>query len=220
MQEQVRRKNLSSAAEATFELGRLCYLLGRREEGMRKFNEAIAQDEDRDQTYLDAIAFLVQRGETENAVDIYRRAMAKPGHSISEYVKVYASLWIVDLTRRSGSAPDVGAMTYLRALADRKVTLRAPRAAPWYAELARYAVGQIDYATLLGKADTTGKRAEAYFYEAMRRLSNGQRDEAHALWSKVVETRMLSFFEFEMASRYLRTGAPARPESADANEVI
>lgn len=220
MLEQLRRKNLSSSAEATFEVGRLYYLLGRREEGMRKFDEAIAQDEDRDQTYLDAIAFLVQRGETENAVDIYRRAVAKPGRSISEYVKVYASLWIVDLTRRSGSAPDAGAMTYLRALADRKVMLRPPRAASWYAELAKYAVGQIDYPTLLGKADTTGKRAEAYFYEAMRRLSNGQRDEAHALWSKVVETKMLSFFEFEMASRYLRTGAPARPETADNNEVI
>jgi tetratricopeptide (TPR) repeat protein len=220
MLEQLRRKNLSSSAEATFEVGRLYYLLGRRDEGMRKFDEAIAQDEDRDQTYLDAIAFLVQRGETENAVDIYRRAIAKPGRSISEYVKVYASLWIADLTRRSSSAPDVGAMNYLRALADRKVMLRAPRGAPWYAELARYAVGQIDYTTLLGKADTVGKRAEAYFYEAMRRLSNGQREEAHALWSKVVETKMLSFFEFEMASRYLRTGAPARPEIVDNNEVI
>ena len=220
MLEQLRRKNLSSSAEATFEVGRLSYLLGRRDEGMRKFDEAIAQDEDRDQTYLDAIAFLVQRGETENAVDIYRRAIAKPGRSISEYVKVYASLWIVDLTRRSSSAPDVGAMNYLRRLADRKVMLRAPRGAPWYAELAKYAVGQIDYATLLGRADTVGKRAEAYFYEAMRRLSNGQPDEAHALWSKVVETKMLSFFEFEMASRYLRTGAPARPEIIDNNEVI
>lgn len=220
MLEQLRRKNLSSSAEATFEVGRLYYLLGRRDEGMRKFDEAIAQDEDRDQTYLDAIAFLVQRGETENAVDIYRRAIAKPGHSISEYVKVYASLWIVDLTRRSSSTPDVGALNYLRTLADRKIMLRAPRGAPWYAELAKYAVGQIDYAALLGKADTVGKRAEAYFYEAMRRLSNGQRDEAHALWSKVVETKMLSFFEFEMASRYLRTGAPARPEIVDNNEVI
>lgn len=220
MLEQLRRKNLSSSAEATFEVGRLYYLLGRRDEGMRKFDEAIAQDDDRDQSYLDAIAFLVQRGEAENAVDIYRRAMAKPGRSISEYVKVYASLWIVDLTRRSSSAPDVGAMNYLRSLADRKIMLRAPRGAPWYAELAKYAVGQIDYAALLGKADTVGKRAEAYFYEAMRRLSMGQRDEAHALWSKVVETKMLSFFEFEMASRYLRTGAPARPEIVDNNEVI
>jgi tetratricopeptide (TPR) repeat protein len=220
MLEQLRRKNLSSSAEATFEVARLYYLLGRREEGMRKFDEAIAQDEDRDQTYLDAIAFLVQRGETETAVDIYRRAIAKPGRSVSEYVKIYASLWISDLTRRSSNVPDVGAQNYLRTIADRKVMLRPPRGAAWYTQLARYAVGQIDYATLLTKADTTGKRAEAYFYEAMRRLSNGQRDQAHDLWSKVVDTKMLSFFEFEMASRYLRTGAPARPETADNNETI
>jgi lipoprotein NlpI len=139
---------------------------------------------------------------------------------VSEYVKVYASLWIVDLTRRSANAPDAGATAYLRAIASRKVFLRPPRAAAWYTELARYATGQLDYAALLAKADTTGKRAEAYFYEAMRLLSNGKSEEAHALWSKVMETKMMSFFEFEMASRYLRTGAPARPETDDKNETI
>ena len=220
MLEQIRRKNLSFSAEATFEVGRLYYLLGRRGEGLRKFDEAIAQDEDRDQSYLDSIAFLVQRGESEAALDIFRRALAKSTRVVSEYVKVYASLWILDLTRRSTSAPDAGAMTYLRTIAGRKVLLRPPRAAAWYTELARYAVGQIDYATLLAKADSTGKRAEAYFYEAMRRLSNGQREEAHALWSKVVATKMMSFFEFEMASRYLRTGAPVRPEAAEKDETI
>jgi tetratricopeptide (TPR) repeat protein len=220
MMEQIRRKNLSYSAEATFEVGRLYYLLGRREEGLRKLDEAIAQDEDRDQSYLDAIAFLVQRGESDAALDIYRRALAKSARAVSEYVKVYASLWILDLTRRSSSTPDAGAMAYLRTIAGRKILLRPPRAAAWYTELARYAIGQIDYATLLAKADTTGKRAEAYFYEAMRRLSNGQREEAHALWSKVVETKMMSFFEFEMASRYLRTGAPVRPEGNEKDETI
>jgi len=135
-------------------------------------------------------------------------------------VKVYASLWIVDLTRRGSSAPDAGALAYLRTIAGRKILLRPPRAAAWYTELARYAVGQMDYPTLLTKADTSGKRAEAYFYEAMRRLSSGKREEAHDLWSKVVETKMMSFFEFEMASRYLRTGAPARPETNETDETI
>lgn len=220
MLEQIRRKNLSSSAEATFEVGRLYYLLGRREEGLRKLDEAIAQDEERDQSYLDAIAFLVQRGETDAALDIFRRALAKNGRSVSEYVKVYASLWIIDLTRRSAQVPDAGALGYLRGIAGRKVVLRPARAAGWYAELARYATDQLDYAGLLAKADTAGKRAEAYFYEAMRRLSNGKREEAHALWSKVTETNMMSFFEYEMALRYLRTGAPARPETSDRKETI
>ncbi len=220
MLEQIRRKNLSSSAEATFEVGRLYYLLGRRAEGLRKFDEAIAQDESRDQTYLDSIAFLVQRGETDAALDIYRQALAKSTRSVSEYVKVYASLWILDLTRRGNNVPDAGAMAYLRTIAGRKILLRPPRAAAWYTELARYAVGQIDYAALLAKADSSGKRAEAYFYEAMRRLSNGQREQAHALWSKVVETKMMSFFEFDMASRYLRSGAPVHPATDEKDETI
>jgi tetratricopeptide (TPR) repeat protein len=220
MLEQMRRRNSSSAAEATFEVARLYYLLGRREEGLRKFDEAIVQDEDRDQSYLDAIAFLVQRGESEAALEIFRRALSRSSRSVSEYVKVYASLWILDLTRRSGGVADAGATAYLRGIAGRKLMLRPTRTATWYTELARYAVGQLDYTALLAKADTAGKRAEAYFYEAMRRLSSGKSDEAHALWSKVVETKMMSFFEFEMAARYLRTGAPARPETADRNETI
>lgn len=220
MLEQIRRKNLSYSAEATLEVGRLYYLLGRRDEGLRKLDEAIAQDEDRDQSYLDSIAFLVQRGDSEPALDIYRRALSKSTHAVSEYVKVYASLWIADLTRRSSNVADAGATAYLRSIAGRKIVLRPTRAASWYTDLARYAIGQLGYSVLLAKADTNGKRAEAYFYEAMRRLSSGKRDEAHALWSKVVETKMMSFFEFEMASRYLRTGASVRPALSNHDETI
>jgi len=64
---------------------------------------------------------------------------------------------------------------------------------------------------MLAAADTTGKRAEIYFYEGMRRLADGKSDDAHQLWQKVIDTRMFSFFEFDMASRYLRVGAPTTP---------
>ena len=71
-------------------------------------------------------------------------------------------------------------------------------------------------------ADTTGKRAEIYFYEAMRRLGDGKPDDAHQLWQKVIDTRMFSFFEFDMASHYLRVGAPSEPvtDSAAPSEAI
>jgi hypothetical protein len=45
----------------------------------------------------------------------------------------------------------------------------------------------------------------------MRRLADGKSDDAQQLWQKVVETKMFSFFEFDMASRYLRVGAPSSP---------
>ena len=49
----------------------------------------------------------------------------------------------------------------------------------------------------------------------MRRLGDGKSDDAHQLWQKVIDTRMFSFFEFDMASRYLRVGAPDHAHGAD-----
>jgi len=220
MIEQLRRKNLGSSAGSTFEVGRLYYLLGRRDDGLRKFDEAIEQDEGRDQSYIDAIAFLVERGDAEPALDIYRRAISKPSRVVSEYVKVYASLWILDITRRRADAPDAAALAYLRALDSRQIELRPPRASGWYRQLVRYALGRISYDRLLGMADTPGKRAEIFFYQAMRLLAEGKSNDAHVLWSKVIDTKMASFFEYEMASRYLRTGAPTHPAPMEGGETI
>ena len=95
--------------------------------------------------------------------------------------------------------------------------LRPRRGAAWYHVLARFATGRVSYEQALASADTAGKRAEIYFYEGMRRLGDGKPDDAQQLWKKVIDTRMFSFFEFEMASRYLRLGAPSAP-SAPASE--
>jgi hypothetical protein len=54
----------------------------------------------------------------------------------------------------------------------------------------------------------------------MRLLAEGKSNDAHALWSKVIDTKMASFFEFEMASRYLRTGAPTQPAPVESGETI
>ncbi len=219
---QLQRKNFEDSAEATFEVGRLYYLLGKRAEGIQKLGEAVEQNEGRSQTYIDALAFLVQQGESEAALEIYRRALARPSRSVTEYFKVYSSLWILDLTRRSSSVPDATALAYLRSLDTRKLHLRPRRDAAWYVPLARYMVGRLTYEQILALADTPGKRAELYFYEGMRRLSEGRSDDAHTFWNKVLETRMFSFFEFDMAARYLRTGAPSRPRpqtAADAETI-
>ena len=213
MIEHLRRKNLGETAEAAVEVGRLLYLLGRHGEGLQKFDEAIEADGDRDQTYIDVIAFLVQQGETDAALGIYHRALSRPGRAVSEYVKVYTSLWVLDLSRRTSKMSDQKAEAFLRTLDRRHGDLRPRRGAAWYHLLARYAVGQLSYEKMLAAADTTGKRAEIYFYEGMRRLADGKSDDAHALWQKVIDTRMFSFFEFDMASRYLRVGAPTAPPS-------
>src|SRR6185436_19840212 len=132
MVEQPRRKNLGASSEATFEVGRLYYLLGRCSDGIQKFNEAIEQNEGCDQTYIDTLAFLVQHNKNEAALDIYRRVLTKPTRTVSEYVKVYASLWILDITRRGTKSPDPTAEAFLRSLDARRLHLRPARAAAWY----------------------------------------------------------------------------------------
>jgi tetratricopeptide (TPR) repeat protein len=211
MIEHLRRKNVAEAAEATVEVGKLLYFLGRRGEALQRFDDAIEADDDRDQSYIDIVAFLVQAGETDAALSVYHRALARPGRAVSEYVKVYTSLWILDLTRRTNKVGDPKAEAYLRTLDQRHGELRQHRGATWARLLGRYAVGKITYDQALAAADTPGKRAEIYFYEAMHRLEDGKADDAHVLWQKVIDTQMFSFFEFDMASRYLRRGAPSAP---------
>jgi tetratricopeptide (TPR) repeat protein len=224
MIEHLRRKSYTASAEATFEVGRLLYQLGRHAEALQKFDEALEQDSDRDQSYIDMIAFLVQNGESEAAVGIYRRGVTRPNRAVSEYVKVYTSLWVLDLSRRSNKVPDATAEAYLRTLDQRHPEMRPHRGATWYRQLARYEVGKIGYPEILSAADTNAKQAEIYFYEAMRRLADGKPEDAHQLWQKVVDTRMFSFFEFDMAARYLRVGAPSSPPaehgSGPATETI
>ena len=216
MIEHLRRKNVAEASEATVEVGKLLYLLGRRNEALQRFDDAIEEDDDRDQSYIDIVAFLVQAGETDAALSIYHRGLARPGRSVSEYVKIYTSLWVLDLSRRTNHAPDAKAEAYLRTLDQRHGELRPHRGAAWSRMLGRYAVGLVSYDQLLAAATTPGKRAEAYFYESMHRLADGKPDDAHQLWQRVVETKMFSFFEFEMASRYLRTGAPSTQPTSTA----
>jgi tetratricopeptide (TPR) repeat protein len=221
LMEHRRRKAPSAAAEAEIELGKILYVLGRHAEALQAFDEALEQDGDRDQSYIDTVAFLVQNGETDAAVSIYRRALTRPSRAVSEYVRVYTSLWIYDLTRRTNKTPDAVAEAYLRTLDERHGDLRPRRGAAWTHVLARFETGRITYEQALASADTVGKRAEIYFYEAMRRLGDGKSDDAHVLWKKVLETRMFSFFEFDMASRYLRVGAPTSPTAAaTATETI
>ena len=219
MIDHMRNRRRGPAAEATLEVGRLYYLMGRRPEALQKFSEAIEVDETRDQTYSDSLAFLVQRGELDAAIDIFRRALSKGGDAVSEYVKVYASLWIADLSRRNLRAPDPSAQSYLAFVAHRTLVLRPSRSAAWYAQLARFALGEVSFTQLMPKATTAGRKAELLFYQAMNLLAQGKEEEAHALWTAVLETNMISFFEYEMASHYLRQGALITPKDGERSEA-
>ena len=178
MIEHLHRKNFARSAEATFEIGRVLYTLGRHSDGVQKFEEAIEQDSDRDQSYIDAISFLVQNGEVDAALGIYRRALSRPDRSVSEYVKVYASLWIVDLTRRAQKVPDPTAEAFLRTLDLRHPEIRPQRGAAWYRQLARVHRRPHRLRPAFGRRGHPGQAGRGVFLSrdaASRRRQDGRR---------------------------------------------
>jgi tetratricopeptide (TPR) repeat protein len=186
------------AARILVERGRLLYEMGRRREAVDSFDKALEAAPDRPESYADEIAFLVPRGHLHEALDVYHRALGRS--DITDYIKVYASLWVLDLAEREKEAPDALADQYLK-------TVNGGR---WFDDLARWRSGRMSWEDLSRKANTPGKQAEAYFYRAQRLVATGNDGEARELWKKVLSTDMMAFFEFEMADYYLRKGAPTK----------
>jgi len=117
-------------------------------------------------------------------------------------MKVYCSLWIADLLERSKQQPDPLAKAFLSSVQGGK----------WHADLARWAVGQLPEEELLRRADTPGKLTEAEFYLGMAALRADNRTAYQQRLAKVKASNMLGFFEYEMATGYLRRGsAPTSP---------
>jgi tetratricopeptide (TPR) repeat protein len=192
----------SRIAEAEVERGKLLYQSGDREpalEALRRAADLAAgtteeQGRVQAQVYVDILAFLVPRGELDESVSMYHRALGRV--RLPESMKVYCSLWINDLLVRAGQLTDP--------LADG--LLKSMQGGKWPAELARWASGRLSEAELLGRADSQGKQAEANFYLGLARLRAGDRVQAEQHFRKVVDTQMLGYFEYEMSSLYLKQG--------------
>lgn len=193
-------------AEIEIERARLYYQGGEREpalSALRRAADALPSDEEgraAGQQYVELVAFLYQRGELEVALEMYHRALS---HShLNQSMKVYCSLWVNDLLVRAGQVSDPLAVAFLQSVPSGR----------WPADLARWAVGRLTDAELLQHADTPGRIAEANFYLAMARLRAADHPGAEALWRKVIDSNMMGFFEYEMASSFLkRRAAPTAP---------
>jgi tetratricopeptide (TPR) repeat protein len=196
----------SRVAEAEVERGKLLYESGQRQEALEAFRRATdlasgdEQVKAQGQIYVDALAYLVPRGELEEALGTYHRALGKV--HLPENMKVYISLWVSDLLARAGQPPDPLADGVLSSVEEGR----------WPADLARWASGRLSEKELLARADTPGKQAEINFYLGMARLRAGDHNQAEERWRKVLDTQMLGYFEYEMAGLYLRQkGAPTTP---------
>jgi tetratricopeptide (TPR) repeat protein len=186
-------------AEAFTESGRVHWALGETKEAVAALAQAVDADPEETGVYSDVISFLVTRGAYDEALDAFHRALGRD--EVTDYMKVYSSVWMVDLARMKGIAPDALAERYLAS---------ASKGTRWFHQLARWKSGKATYADTLALADTRGKRAEAYFYEATNRYAAGDRAGADELLHKVIATQMLGFFEYDMATWYLEHGPPKR----------
>ena len=110
---------------------------------------------------------------------------------------------------------------FLRTLDRRHGDLRPRRGAAWYHLLARYAVGQLSYEQMLAAADTTRQaRRDLLLRGHAPARATASPTTRTQLWQKVIDTRMFSFFEFDMASRYLRVGAPTAPAAPTTRTTL
>jgi tetratricopeptide (TPR) repeat protein len=187
-------------AELGIERAKLWYQLGDRDQSLANFESAIDAAPDRAGTYPDVIAFLIPRGELDEALDTYHRALGR--NEVTEYIKVYCSLWIVDLAKRAKQPVDPLASSYLQSTDGGK----------WYDDLARWFTGRENEQQMMSHVDTPAKKAESSYYRAMRAVESGDNDTAKKLWKDVVDTDMMAFFEYDMAQMFLHLGsAPAHP---------
>ncbi|MBI4511450.1 MAG: hypothetical protein HY698_17590 [Deltaproteobacteria bacterium] len=188
----------SARAHAAGEKARLLFHLGRTGDARHAFEQSVDADPEQAGVYADAIAFLLLRGEFPSALDAYHRALGRS--EVDEYFKAYTTLWIVGFARAREMEPDKLAMDYLAERTGNR----------WYEHLARHALGKTTLEELLKVADTRGRRAEAYFYEAMQCFARKQKREATEFLRRVIATDMLGFFEYDMAQYFLQNGPPTR----------
>ena len=192
--------------ELLVESGKAQWALGDAETAFAAFEAAVDADTDGADTHSAVISFLIVRGHYTRALDAYHRALGS--HEISDYSKVYMSLWVLVEARRNGIAPDPLVLEYLGGRDGRL----------WHDQLARLATGRAEVTALEQKATTRGRRAELLYYSGVLDDSLDA-DAMRAVLQTVVETDMVSFYEYEMAKYWLAEGFASRPaESSAANQ--
>jgi len=187
-------------AERYVERGKILFTLGDARAAMADFRKAADLDPGGVKVYADPLRLIVAHGHYDEATEMFRRAMSQA--SLSDNLKLYFSLWVHELALRQGHAAPSEAIEFLGAY----------EGTVWGEALSGHARGAMDFEGLLAAASNRGERAEAYFYEGLVQWRSGNAKGGAEMMSKVVETQMMGFFEFDMAQRYLRWGGP--PSSA------
>jgi hypothetical protein len=169
---------------------------------------------DNRETYAQILSYLVVAPpQPELAENILARAQRQL--TLEPEWKTYFALWVKAISARAhvDLSPDVSSLLG-----------RLARSDAWWGHLAQFGIGTIDYARLSAAAKNRGERAEADFYEGIRRTAAGDLQGARALFKAVIDSRMVGFYEYQMAQELLlledaqlaRTLGPASPDISAA----
>lgn len=186
----------SMLARSQIQIAKSYYYLGKREKAITALERAIDIAPSRKETYPEAVSLLIRWGHLPEALDAYHRALGR--REVSEYLKTYCSLWVIDMARRAKVQPDRLALNYLSKLKGSK----------WYNELAKLMLGKKTYQELKLKAKNTGQQTELSFYYGQLLAQEGKLDQAKRHWHSVIRSKMMGFFEYDMSNDYLHQGLP------------
>ena len=167
--------------------------LSRRGDAVSAFERALEQSPEMRETYTTILAYLaVNDPDGALAHRVFRAARNQL--DLDPEWKVYFAMWLRLIAGRAGAGvePEV-----LELLED------AAQGDDWWAQLARFASGKLEFDALLAIASDVGQRTEAYFYEGARRLGAGDAAGARQMFEQVLAGHMVNFYEFAMAQELL-----------------
>ncbi len=182
-----------TAALVEIRRGVLLDNLGRHDEALDAFHSAMALAPQWREVYATILSHLVvAEPDPEFASTVWRRAQLQL--NLPPEWKVYFTLWLQFIAARAEQAPSPEHTELLR---------RLGQPANWWGKLASFGAQDISYDDLLTVASSLGEETEALFYEATRLFVAGDHDAANAQLQRVLDTQMVSFYEYEMARKLL-----------------
>ena len=167
--------------------------LGRHEEAVDAFESAMTYAPQWRDVYATILSHLVSASpDFDLATSVWRRSQLQL--TLPPEWKVYFTLWIQFIAARADQEPLQEHSDLLR---------RLGKSSNWWGKLASFGAGDLDYEALMTVASSLGEETEALYYEATRLYIVGERDAAQTQFRRVLDTIMVSFYEFEMARKLL-----------------
>ena len=167
--------------------------LGRHKQAVDAFESAMSHAPQWRDVYAGILAHLVSADpDYELASSVWRRSQLHL--TLPPEWKVYFTLWVQLITARAGEPPSEEHADLLRRLGG---------SSSWWGKLASFGAGEIDYESLMSVASSLGEETEALYYQGSRLFIAGERRDATQQFQKVLDTQMVSFFEYEMARKLL-----------------